>query len=180
MGLNAAVSRRDPQEPQDPTSTRAPLLLVDVDGVLSLYGSDDPGLLWTLVDGIPHRLSPRAAAVLRSLAGTFECVWCTGWKDRADEHLPHLLGLPPGWPHIRFPKGEAKHWKLTGIDAYAGPDRPLAWIDDAHDDHCRAWARRRTGPTLLISVEPERGLLPEHADVLREWADALTAASSTA
>ena len=137
--------------------------------MLSLYGSDEPELLWTLVDGIPHRLSPRAATVLRALADTFECVWCTGWKDRADEHLPHLLGLPKGWPHLRFPKGEAKHWKLTGIDAFAGPDRPLAWIDDAHDAACHEWARRRAGPTLLISVEPARGLLPEHADVLREW-----------
>ena len=30
----------------------------------------------------------------RRLAGTFECVWCTGWEDRAGTHLPHLLGLP--------------------------------------------------------------------------------------
>jgi hypothetical protein len=43
-----------------------------------------------------------------------------------------------------------------------------------------AWAQRRTGPTLLISVEPAQGLLPEHADVLREWADSLTGWSSTA
>ena len=166
------------QEPPGP-GTR-PLLLVDVDGVLSLYGSEEPGLLWTLVDGIPHRLSRRAAATLRELAEAFECAWCTGWKDRADEHLPHLLGLPKGWPHLHFPKGEAKHWKLTGIDAFAGPDRPLAWIDDAHDDACREWARRRAGPTLLVSVEPAVGLLPEHADVLREWARSITGSSSRA
>jgi len=158
-----------------------PLLLVDVDGVLSLHGSAAPGeLLATLVDGTPHLLSPRAAGVLARLAPHFECVWCTGWKDRADAHLPHLLGLPRGWPHILFPKGQAKHWKLTGIDAYAGPDRPLAWIDDAHDAACQEWAKRRTGPTLLVSVEPDVGLLPEHADVLREWAHSITESSSRA
>ena len=163
-----------PQEPQGPTSSESgprtrPLLLVDVDGVLSLWGSDAPDLIGTLVDGVPHWLSPRAAATLRELAPVFECVWCTGWKDRANDHLPHLLGLPKDWPHIRFGKGEAKHWKLPGIDAYAGPERPLAWIDDAHDAACHEWAERRTGPTLLVSVEPARGLLPEHADVLRDW-----------
>jgi hypothetical protein len=157
-----------------------PLLLVDVDGVLSLFGGEAPDLVWTLVDGIPHGLSRRAAATLRELADTFECVWCTGWEDRADEHLPHLLGLPKGWPHLRFPKGVADHWKLPGIDAYAGPERALAWIDDDHDDACREWARRRTGPTLLISVEPAHGLLPEHADVLREWALSITGSSSRA
>jgi hypothetical protein len=159
---------------------RPPLLLVDVDGVLSLFGGDAADLVWTLVDGIPHGLSPRAAATLRELADTFECVWCTGWKDRADDHLPHLLGLPKGWPHVRFPKGAADHWKLAGIDAFAGPERPLAWIDDTHDDACREWAQRRTGPTLLISVEPDQGLLPEHADVLREWALSITGCSSRA
>ena len=62
------------------------------------------------------------------------------------------------------------HWKLSGIDAYAGDERALAWIDDGHDDACRAWAAARRGPTLLISTDPRIGLLPEHADVLREWA----------
>jgi hypothetical protein len=162
-----------------------PLLLIDVDGVLSLYGggrADPDTLVGTLVDGIPHLLSRSAAATLLALAPTFECVWCTGWEDRADLHLPHLLGLPRGWPHIHFPEvaEPAAHWKLAGIDAYAGPERPLAWIDDAHDAACRDWARRRTGPTLLVSVEPDLGLTPEHADVLRVWVQALTESSSTA
>jgi hypothetical protein len=151
-----------------------PLLLVDVDGVLSLYGGAraEPGtLLATLVDGIPHLLSRRAAAVLLELAKAFECVWCTGWEDRADSHLPALLGLPRGWPHIHFPQvaEPAAHWKLAGIDAYAGPDRPLAWIDDAHDAACRDWAAARPGPTLLVTTEPDLGLTADHAAFLRGW-----------
>src|SRR4051794_5627212 len=139
-----------------------PLCLVDVDGVLSLFGPRArPGsLVPTLVDGVPHLLSRTAAAALQTLVHDFECVWCTGWKDRADAYLPHLLDLPRGWPHIRFadaaPRGG--HWKLGGIDAFAGPDRPLAWLDDDHDAACRAWAAARPGPTLLVTTEPDLGL----------------------
>jgi hypothetical protein len=148
-----------------------PLLLVDVDGVLSLYGPAraEPGtLVSTLVDGIPHYLSNRAAAALLELAPLFECVWCTGWKDRADMHLPHLLGLPRGWPHIRFAGAASTggHWKIGGIEAYAGPDRPLAWIDD---HHCHKWARSRSGSTLLVSTEPDLGLTAEHVARVRAW-----------
>src|SRR6266542_3080476 len=128
-----------------------PLLLVDVDGVLSLFGfepaSPPPGR-GALIDGVPHLLSLHAAELLRELAASFECVWCTGWEDRADEHLPHLLGLPRGWPHLSFDGAApdasgAGHWKLAAIDALAGPRRALAWIDDAHDDACHAWAAAR-------------------------------------
>ena len=75
-------------------------------------------------------------------------------------HLPHLLGLPAGWPYVRFADrpGYGGHWKLGGIDAFAGPDRPLAWIDDHHDAACRAWAVARPGPTLLVTTEPDLGL----------------------
>jgi hypothetical protein len=130
-----------------------------------------------LVDGHPHLLSRAAATTLRELTEDFECVWCTGWEDRADAHLPHLLGLPQGWPHVTFLETPGPHWKLSGIDAYAGPTRPLAWIDDGHDDACRAWAAARRGPTLLITTDPQVGLTPEHANVLRRW---LTESWSTA
>lgn len=66
------------------------------------------------------------------------------------------------------------HWKLGGIDHYAGPERPLAWIDDHHDNACRAWAAARRGPTLLVTTQSEAGLTPEHATVLRGWLQSLT------
>ena len=145
-----------------------PLLLIDVDGVLSLYGGPAPETIPAAVDGIPHFLSRPAAAVLVELAPDFECVWCTGWKDRADMHLPALLGVPRGWPHLTFPEGGA-HWKLAGIDAFAGPDRPLAWIDDDHDDECRAWAASRPARLCWSRPDPWVGLTAEHAQALRRW-----------
>lgn len=160
-----------------PELTR-PLLLVDVDGVISLYGAApaaSDGLLGTLVDGVPHLLSRGAAAVLRALMRAFDCAWCTGWEERADEHLPRLLDLPRGWPHVRFSTTPAldAHWKLAGIDNFAGPDRPLAWIDDAHDAGCHDWAATRPGPTLLVATEPAVGLTPAHGETLLRWAASL-------
>jgi hypothetical protein len=156
-----------------------PILLIDVDGVISLFDFSAAGAQTALVDGIPHHLSGRAAGVLRELTPAFEMVWCTGWEERADEHLPHLLGLPAGWPHLEFARAEGPgkstlgHWKLAAIDAYAGRDRPLAWIDDAHDDACRRWSAQRPGPTLLVTTDPAVGLTEAHAAELARWARTL-------
>jgi hypothetical protein len=152
----------------------APLLLIDVDGVISLFGFDEtepPAGRLTFVDGLPHWISGEAGTRLARLSRTFECVWCTGWEDRADEHLPYLLDLPHGWPHVSFPREPEveAHWKLSGIDAYAGPERPVAWIDDAHDDTCHAWAATRPGPTLLVATNPAVGITDEHVDELLSW-----------
>jgi hypothetical protein len=153
--------------------TRQPLLLVDVDGVISLFAPDGD-CVPALVEGIPHMLSRRAALLLGALAPAFECVWCTGWEDRADTHLPHLLGLPRGWPHLTFAgPPDGAHWKLASIDAYAGPDRPLAWIDDDHDERVGAWAAQRPGETLLVRTDPAVGLTAAQAERLERWAGAM-------
>jgi hypothetical protein len=155
----------------------APLLLIDVDGVISLFGFDEtapPEGRWTIVDGIPHLISARAGERLARLARAFECVWCTGWEDRAEEHLPALLGLPGGWAHLTFaevPVPDA-HWKLSAIEAHAGPERPVAWVDDAHDPTCERWADSRPGPTLLLPTDPAIGLTDEHVETLLNWARA--------
>lgn len=109
------------------------------------------------------------------LAATFELVWCTGWEERAEEHLPRLLGLPGGWEHLSFrdrPE-EPGHWKLGAIAARVGTHHPVAWVDDAHDDDCHAWAAARPGPTLLVATQPEHGLTAEHVEALEAWAAAL-------
>jgi hypothetical protein len=124
---------------------------------------------------MPHWLSAGAGALVVRLAATFQCVWCTGWEERAEEHLPRLLGLPGGWEHLSFrarPEDRA-HWKLAAIEARVGTHHPVAWVDDAHDDACRVWAAARPGPTLLVSTEPAEGLTAAHAERLEAWAAAL-------
>lgn len=61
-----------------------PLLLVDVDGVISLFGVDPtapPLGSFLLVDGIPHFVSGTAGALLRTLQEDSDLVWCTGWEE---------------------------------------------------------------------------------------------------
>jgi hypothetical protein len=168
------------------TPTARPLLLVDVDGVISLFGFAayaPPAGRFEMVDGIAHFLSATAGEHLRRLADRFEPVWCTGWEEKADEHLPYLLGLDGPWPHLSFDRnpGRARaHWKLAAIDAYAG-SRPLAWIDDAHGDACASWAagRERTGaPTLLVTTDPAVGMTDDDVERLLVWAQTLTAPST--
>ena len=157
----------------------APLLLIDVDGVISLFGFDQtepPAGRYVAVDGTPHLISAKAGHRLARLAETFECIWCTGWEDRADEHLPGLLGLPRGWAHLTFAAepGEGLHWKLEAIEAHAGPDRAVAWIDDAHDASCERWAATRPGPTLLVATDPAVGITDEQVAALQRWASAVS------
>lgn len=163
-------------------SSDRPLLLVDVDGVLSLFGFDTgappPGRM-ALIDGVPHLLSFQAAEVLRAVSSRFDCAWCTGWEERADEHLPWWLDLPRGWPFValraaRGPgRGVAGHWKLDAIDAFAGPHRPLAWVDDALDAECFAWAAARSAPTLLVPCDPGVGLVKEGEAALLRFAESV-------
>jgi hypothetical protein len=152
------------------------LLLLDVDGVISLFGFDPlapPPGRFLLVDGIPHLISAAAGDHLRALAGAFELAWCTGWEEKADEHLRHVLQLPESCPHLTF-DGTATfghaHWKLAAIERYAGPERPLAWIDDSHDEACSHWAGSRSGPTLLVTTEPAVGITAGHVEQLLAWA----------
>jgi hypothetical protein len=177
-----------------------PLLLVDIDGVVSLFGVPGPagpsplkmdgaahavlpagsieGSFHT-IDGIPHFLSSTAARHLLELAERFELVWASGWEEKAEEYLPQLLGLPRGLPFIAFsqrtPIGSRTahaHWKLEAINAYVGR-RALAWIDDAFNPACHEWAGARGAPTLLVSTVPEHGLTAREAQALTAWAQAL-------
>jgi hypothetical protein len=151
-----------------------PLILVDIDGVISLFGGDltTKAGAFHSIEGIPHFLSATAAAHLLDLAEHFEPVWCSGWEEKADEHLPRLLGLPAGMPFLSFERsvgtGNA-HWKLDAIDAFAR-QRPLAWIDDALNDACHEWARARRAPTLLVQTDPEHGLTTRERELLLAWA----------
>ncbi len=167
-----------------------PLLMVDIDGVISLFGGVQPrgyservadsasgqlDVSFHSIDGTPHFLSSTAAAHLLALAPAFELVWASGWEERANEHLPHLLGLPPELPFLRFDRAVGRanaHWKLDAIEAYAR-GRALAWIDDALSPACHEWADARAAPTLLVQTQPDRGLTADEAGQLAEWARGL-------
>jgi hypothetical protein len=153
-----------------------PLLLVDIDGVISLFGFDHrhpPDGAYCMVDGIAHLLGAGAGARLRELSGSFELAWCSGWEEKANDYLPHALGLEGPLPFLSFDRNPGRgntHWKLAAIDAFAGVERPLAWVDDAHDEACREWAAARPGPTLLVATDPAVGLGDGQVAELLAWA----------
>jgi len=85
-----------------------PLLLIDIDGVISLFGfgpENRPTGTWAQVDGIAHLLSTTAAKHLLDLQRFYDCAWCSGWEEKANEHLPRLLGIGP-FPAIVLDRAE--------------------------------------------------------------------------
>ena len=160
-----------------------PLLAVDIDGVISLFGFDQPEVPgrgasnapgeFHLIDGMLHCISLETGPRLTRLGETFELIWASGWEDRANDHLPGILGVPE-LPYLTF-DGRARfgtaHWKLEALEEYAEA-RPLAWIDDSLDASCYEWAEQRPAPTLLVPTESDVGLLDVHVDVIEDWAKA--------
>jgi hypothetical protein len=158
-----------------------PLLFLDIDGVLSLFGfaSDSrPDGVWLNVDGIVHLISATAAEHLQRLGAAYEVVWCSGWEEKANEHLLATLTLADPLPFLTFPpSADGRHWKLASIEGHAA-QRPLAWVDDAHDEGCRRWADDREAPTLLVATDPAVGLTEAQVAELERWAREPRPASS--
>ena len=159
----------------------APILAVDIDGVISLFGFDqpEPGRggpnnapgEYHLIDGMLHCIALETGPRLNRLAGAYELIWASGWEDRANDHLPGILGLRQ-FPYLTF-DGRARfgtaHWKLQALEDYSD-SRPLAWIDDNLDDSCHEWAEKRPAPTLLVPTESDVGLLDVHVAAIEQWA----------
>ena len=167
----------DLSKPSVPNPSEKPILFVDVDGVISLFGFSPsahelPGPFhW--IDGVAHCIPDGVGARLVRLSERFELVWATGWEEKANEYLPFILQLPvPELPVLLF-QGRAvfgtAHWKLEAIDEYAG-HRPAAWIDDSLDERCTTWARARRAPTLLVETDAAVGVTDAQVEELLAWA----------
>jgi len=152
-----------------------PILAVDVDGVISLFGFDEPPekpeVQFELIDGMVHCVSLAAGERLRRLSESYELLWATGWEEKANLHLTDLLDLPE-LPFLTF-GGAARfgsaHWKLEPLETFAA-GRTLAWIDDSFDESCYEWARAREEPTLLVPIESHVGLDEVQVEALTAWA----------
>lgn len=155
-----------------------PILAVDIDGVISLFGFDEPPdgseARFELVDGMVHCISLAAGKRLKRLEQHYDLIWASGWEAKANDYLPNMLGLPE-LPFLSF-DGSARfgsaHWKLGPLDE-CGEGRALAWIDDNFDESCYEWARERDQPTLLVPTEPELGLEEVQVEALIAWAAGL-------
>ena len=159
------------------SARKSPILFLDVDGVLSLFGfssADPPPGTFHWIDGVVHCIDEACGPRIERLAERYEIVWATGWEEKANEYLPHLLSLSvPELPVVSFDGRAAfgsAHWKVDAIDEYAR-GRAAAWVDDFLDEHCDSWAASRQEPTLLVRTEPHTGLTDELVERLVDWAE---------
>ena len=156
--------------------------MVDIDGVISLFArrASTPGprrARSTRSTAYPHFLSAIAAAHLLALSDHFELVWASGWEERAEEHLPRLLGLPADLPFLRFDREIGRsnaHWKLDAIDA---TQRSGHWRGSTTRSTMPARAGRPRVARRRCSSRPtrSRGLTAREADRLSHWAHSLAA-----
>ena len=155
-----------------------PLLAIDVDGVISLFGFDEPPptdlARFELIDGMVHCISLAAGDRLLRLRDHYDMVWATGWEEKANDYMPNVIGMPE-LPALNF-GGAARfgsaHWKLMPLEEFS-KGRALAWIDDSLDESCYDWARKRSEPTLLVPTESALGLEEAHTEALIGWAKSL-------
>jgi hypothetical protein len=154
-----------------------PVLLVDVDGVLNVYGVDVCPEGYAEFDLFPDddepvRLCLAHGGWLRELSERFELAWASGWGRDAQRVLAPVLGLDefPFVPMPPTPFDPAE--KVPAIATFVG-ERPAAWLDDVVTPRARAWERARKAPTLLVEVDHRRGLERDHVDELLAWSSEL-------
>ena len=153
-----------------------PLLAVDVDGVISLFGFDEPP------PGSSRALRARrrrwsTASRSAPASGCCGSASTSTWSGRpAGRRKPtttcRTSSASPSSRYLTF-GGAARfgsaHWKLGPLDEY-GSGRALAWIDDSFDESCYEWAQDREEPTLLVPTESALGLEEAQTEALIAWA----------
>ena len=100
-----------------------------------------------------------------------DVVWATLWEKAANSHLAPLLGiepLPVGIStEVQVPnyqdvqRHDIARWKAYAL-AEAFDGRPLVWVDDMNHGYRDSWYSRRRQATLVLWVDPQHGLQPEH------------------
>lgn len=166
-----------------------PMLLIDIDGPLNPYAALTRRRVpegytrhrmrptgWTSGPALPVLLNPGHGEELLALAGRYELIWATTWKDEANEWIGPHLGLPAlpyiDWPEMHGSAPDGTYWKTRYVVEYAA-GRPFAWVDDEITDRDRAWVAEHGagGESLLLHIDPRVGLERADFDTLAAWAD---------
>jgi hypothetical protein len=169
------------------SSIRAPLLLLDVDGVLNAMRWElPPGWEQGMFNGYVLSWDPTITARLRELheSGRVEIQWLTTWAENADRLLAEPLGLPRGLRERSGGRatptgflgrlaGRSGWWKLAAAREVAlqEPGRRIVWIDydlAEQADDVVEWLG--ANPHVLV-VAPDlfTGLTHEHLGEIEAW-----------
>jgi len=158
----------------------APLILVDVDGVLNPSQPKAHGYRshWVFPNGVPHRLwlHPMHGQMLSELAGAAnaDLVWASYWRDRANTWIAPRIGLPsirviPIRSYWRqSARSSLGEWKAAYVAAWIG-QTPFVWFED--DPHVPRYLAQLhgLGRHLIVTVDPATGLTPRHIEQARIW-----------
>lgn len=164
----------------------SPLLLLDVDGVLSPYGShprtwED----WAQPADVRMQLplSCRMGDALWQTGCRIE--WLTTWGEDANKVIAPHLGWPslPVWRRLDVPggvklsdDGPLGWWKWRWAELRARDSRPLVWADDEldkrreEDPRLDDWLGSLVQPVLLVCCDPHTGLTPDQVSEIGEFA----------
>jgi hypothetical protein len=158
----------------------APLVLVDVDGVLNpLQRSPGYQRYRATPNGITYRLllNPRHGPMLTGLAEATgaELVWASYWTDTANEWIGPRVGLPR-LRSIPIPPRDPEYtyggWKALHVAEWIG-ERPFVWLEDEPDVPDALAGGPRLGPHLIVPVDPRTGLTGDHVEQARGWLEQL-------
>ncbi len=148
-----------------------PLLFLDVDGVLHLWGDGAEPMTHVPLGNHTLRHATALPQRLARLSAAFTLVWATTWGDDANDVLSPLFGLDP-LPVVSFDLEEAgpgEMFKLPAIRRFAG-ESPCAWVDDEpFGQDALHWERTRPA-TLLVQTQPATGLGDGDVDRLLSFA----------
>lgn len=151
-------------------------IYLDIDGVLNAnlgFGDNvdirfDSGLCLEFVLTVSHTLM----TYIRNLAHDprVEVVWCTTWKDLANETWSKLFGL--GDLRVLKPSQfSLRSWKLEEVhDDVQDKHEPFIWIDDdAIPERAERYFDLLGVPYLLIRTDPRDGLQQSDLDAIDDF-----------
>ena len=165
---------------------RAPLILVDVDGVLNPGQpvADGYRRRWAFPKGVPHRLllNPMHGQMLKELAesANAELAWASYWRNRANTWIAPRVGLPsirnapiPSRWRLRA-RWSLAEWKAIHVAAWAG-QTPFVWFEDDPGVPRYLAHQPGLGPHLVVTVDQATGLTRHHIELARAWLQDLDA-----
>lgn len=142
------------------TAAKKPVLLLDVDGVLNIFGEAYAAREVRLDDGHAFYPSPFTRPFMRQAWREFDVIWCTAWRASANAIARWAnLGRRP-W--IEIPQSAFDgDWKLAGVVRRLGrTTRRLVWLEDGISEEAYGWIsedHRR----IYAGTDPREGVTPE-------------------